>query len=90
MIWYDLQTAGVNGVARQYSLRKRLANLDVKAKVLITLKYNKATSVLSLVVHKATNLQVHIGAQGRKRSSYFAIFSNIHIHNCKKNNLPPP
>ena len=74
MIWYDLQTAGVNGVARQYSLRKRLANLDVKAKVLITLKYNKTTSVLSLVVHKATNLQVHIGAQGRTEIFIFCYF----------------
>ncbi len=31
---------------------------DTRAKLLLTLKYNRATSVLSVVLHKAVNLQV--------------------------------
>ena len=50
----------VNGLTRRFSRSRKAAGKDGRPKILLTLKYNRATSVLSLVIHKAVNLQVFI------------------------------
>ena len=40
-------------------MKRKTTKVITGAKVLLTLKFNKATSVLSIVIHKAVNLQVH-------------------------------
>jgi hypothetical protein len=53
---------GSQSLPRQGSIKKRhnsraASKKDSRPKVYLTLKFNKATSVISLVVHKAVNLQ---------------------------------
>ena len=45
-------------------MKRKTTKVITGAKVLLTLKFNKATSVLSIVIHKAVNLQVQ-GCGGR-------------------------
>lgn len=48
----------VDGRYQSYRRGRRPTRTETKAKILLTLKYNRTTSVLSLVIHKAINLQV--------------------------------